>query len=60
MQSIINLVITDSSSLGIAGDGRQAGGQNKFVLIAPTSCSRRQMRHALRSHLNLLLGHLIM
>jgi len=54
------LVITGSSCLGIARDGREAGGQNKLVLVVPTSCSSRKMRHALRSHLNLLLGHLIL
>jgi len=46
-----------------------AGGQNKLFLMAATSCSppqsvgvrsRRETRHALRSHFNLLLGHLIL
>jgi hypothetical protein len=63
-------ILTNSSPIWLERDRwGGAGGQNKFFLMAATSCSplqsvgvrsRREMRHALRSHFNLLLGHLIL
>lgn len=70
MQDKITSILTNSSPIRLGGDGwGGGGGQNKFFLMAATSSSpsrsvgvrsRREMRHALRSHFNLLLGHLIL
>jgi hypothetical protein len=70
MQAKIIPVLTNSSPIRLGRDRRGgAGGQNKFFLMAATSCSpsqsvgvrrRRETRHALRSHFNLLLGHHIL